>query len=79
VTVWEFVEPPPPVKPYEVVINELMPDPYPPLDLPDTEYIELYNTRDFPGRPCHRPHGAQQHASKPGLPGDRSGQRRGGD
>ncbi len=48
VTVWEFMEPPPPVKPYEVVINELMPDPYPPLDLPDTEYIELYNTRDFP-------------------------------
>lgn len=32
----------------EILISELMPDPSPPLQLPETEYIELYNTLPFP-------------------------------
>jgi hypothetical protein len=38
----------PPVEPHDVVINELMPDPAPPVNLPAEEYIELLNTGDFP-------------------------------
>jgi hypothetical protein len=35
-------------QPFDVVISEIMADPYPPLDLPDTEFIELHNRS---GRP----------------------------
>jgi len=41
--VFEFVLPLEP-NPFEIVINEIMADPEPPVDLPPYEYIELYNT-----------------------------------
>ncbi len=34
--------------PFDVVFNELMPDPIPEVELPPHEYIELYNTSSFP-------------------------------
>lgn len=35
-------------KPYDVVFNELMPDPDPAIGLPDVEYVELKNRTHFP-------------------------------
>ncbi len=35
-------------KEYDIVINEIMADPSPQIELPDWEFIELHNTTDFP-------------------------------
>jgi len=38
----------PPVKPHDVVFNEIMADPSPPQLLPESEFIELFNRSDYP-------------------------------
>lgn len=37
-----------PIKPFDVVINEIMAEEMPSKGLPEYEYLELYNTKDYP-------------------------------
>lgn len=39
---------PQPAQPYQVMITEILPDPFPAMKLPEAEFIELRNTGDMP-------------------------------